>query len=204
MAKSVTECPHCKQVCERTPLTRISPDRDPAVRDQVQDLSLFRWQCPNCGTTMLVEDPCLYHDISGQFMVWLAPDGKKPETGQFDPLSGYVLRYVDDLNTFREKINILERGLDDRAVEIMKLVLFLQLQHDLDIVELVFHELDDRTADFRFAAVLSDGAEQYVAMPGATYQRIAQDVQERMYTPRDFVKVDMHWAAQALDLLRAE
>lgn len=204
MAKAHIECPHCQNECERVPLTRISPDRDPAVRAKVQDLSLFRWKCPNCGTTMLVEDPCLYHDISGQFMVWLAPDGKKPETGHFDPLAGYTLRYVDDLNAFREKIQILERGLDDRAVEIMKLILFLQLKHDLDVVELVYHDLDERTADFRFAAVLSDGAEQYVAMPGATYQRVLQDVQERLYTPKDFVKIDMNWAADALDLLRSE
>ena len=137
-------------------------------------------------------------------MVWLAPDGKKPETGKFDPLAGYTLRYVDDLNTFREKINILERGLDDRAVELMKFILFLQLQHDLDVVELVFHDLDERTAEFRFAAVLSDGAEQYIAMPGLTYQRILQDVTERLYTPRDFVKIDTEWAAEALELLHAE
>ena len=204
MAQAITECPHCKKECERRPLSRISPDRDPAVRQKVQDLSLFRWKCPNCGTTVLVEDPCLYHDIANQFMVWLAPDGKKPEAGHFDPLAGYALRYVDDLNAFREKINILERGLDDRAVEIMKLILFLQLQHDLDVVELVFHDLDERTGDFRFAAVLSDGAEQYAAMPGQTYQRVLLDVSERLYTPHDFVKIDMQWAADALDLLRAE
>ena len=93
---------------------------------------------------------------------------------------------------------------DDRAVEIMKLILFLQLGHDLDVVELVYHDLDTRTADFRFAAVLSDGAEQYVAMSGTTYQRILLDVQERLYTPRDFVKIDMNWAADAMDLLRSE
>ena len=52
MAKAVIECPHCKQECTRTPLTRISPDRDPSVRKKVQDLSLFRWKCPNCGTTI--------------------------------------------------------------------------------------------------------------------------------------------------------
>ena len=43
------------------------------------------------------------------------------------------------LNTFREKINILERGLDDRTIEIMKLLLFAQLNRDLDVVELLFH-----------------------------------------------------------------
>ncbi len=87
-----------------------------------------------------------------------------------------------DFNAFREKINILERGLDDRAVEIMKYLLLAQLQQDLDVVELLFHDLDTRTAEFRFVAVLSDGVEQYISMPGAAYQKIAQDVQERLFT----------------------
>ena len=109
-----------------------------------------------------------------------------------------------DFNAFREKINILERGLDDRAVEIMKYLLLAQLQQDLDVVELLFHDLDTRTAEFRFVAVLSDGVEQYISMPGAVYQKIAQDVQERLFTStRDFVKIDLEWARDALDLLHS-
>ena len=88
-------------------------------------------------------------------MVWLwTEDGQVPKA-EFDPLAGYTLRVTDSLNTFREKINILERGLDDRTIEIMKLLLFAQLNRDLDVVELLFHELDERTGDFRFVAVLS-------------------------------------------------
>lgn len=55
-----------------------------------------------------------------QFMVWLwTEDGQVPKA-EFDPLAGYTLRVTDSLNTFREKINILERGLDDRTIEIME------------------------------------------------------------------------------------
>ena len=86
---------------------------------------------------------------------------------------------------------------------VMKLLLFMQLRHDLDVVEVLFHELDERTGDFRFVAVLSDGVEQYAAMSGATYQRIAQDVRERLYTrSRTFQKIDMEWAQGALELLQ--
>lgn len=194
------ECPHCKNKSERKPLSSINIDRTPEMRAKVQDLSCFRWRCPVCGTTSLIMDPCLYHDLANQFMVWLRED--TPERADFDPLAGYTLRWVVDFNGFREKINILERGLDDRAVEIMKYLLLAQLQRDLDVVELLFHDLDARTAEFRFVAVLSDGVEQYISMPGAAYQRIAQDVQERLYTSsRDFVKIDLEWAQSALELL---
>ena len=201
MAQTVKiECPHCKNESSRTPLSSINIDRTPEMRAQVQDLSCFRWRCPVCGATSLVMDPCLYHDLANQFMVWLRED--TPERADFDPLAGYTLRWVVDFNAFREKINVLERGLDDRAVEIVKYLLLAQLSRDLDVVELLFHDLNERTAEFRFVAVLSDGVEQYISVPGATYQKIVQDVQERLFTSaRDFVKIDLEWAKEALELL---
>ena len=195
-------CPHCQAETDHKVLDHINIDRNPELRAKVQDLSCFRVQCPNCGETVLAVHPCLYHDMANQFMVWLWPEEGEAPHAQFDPLAGYTLRRVDSLNAFREKINVLECGLDDRAVEIMKLLLFTQLNHDLDVVELLFHALDDRTGELRFVAVLSDGAEQYVAMPGATYQRLREDVEAYLYTPgADFAVIDMAWASGALELL---
>lgn len=200
--KEKITCPHCKNESEREPLSSINVDRTPEMRAKVQDLSCFRWRCPICGTTSLVMDPCLYHDLAGQFMVWLRDD--TPERADFDPLAGYTLRWVTDFNSFREKINILERGLDDRAVEIVKYLVLAQLQRDLDVVELLFHDYDARTGEFRLVAVLSDGVEQYLSVPGTTYQKVAQDVGERLFTSaRDFVKIDLEWARDALDLLHS-
>lgn len=195
-------CPHCQAETEHKVLDHINVDRNPELRAGVQDLSCFRVTCPNCGETVLAVYPCLYHDMSNQFMVWLWPEEGQAPRAQFDPLAGYTLRRVDSLNAFREKINILERGLDDRAVEMMKLLLFTQLNRDLDVVELLFHALDERTMDFRFVAVLSDGAEQYVAMLGTVYQRMSEDVDAYLYTPGgDFACIDMTWAQDALKRL---
>lgn len=195
-------CPHCQAETDHKVLDHINIDRNPELRAKVQDLSCFRVQCPNCGETVLAVHPCLYHDMANQFMVWLWPEEGQAPRAQFDPLAGYTLRRVDSLNAFREKINVLECGLDDRAVEMMKLLLFAQLNCDLDVVELLFHALDERTGELRFVAVLSDGAEQYAAMPGAVYQRLREDAETYLYTPGgDFTVVDMAWANSALELL---
>ena len=195
-------CPHCQAETDHKVLDHINIDRNPELRAKVQDLSCFRVQCPNCGETALAVHPCLYHDMANQFMVWLWPEEGQAPRAQFDPLAGYTLRRVDSLNAFREKINVLECGLDDRAVEMMKLLLFAQLNRDLDVVELLFHTLDERTGELRFVAVLSDGAEQYAAMPGAAYQRLREDAETYLYTPGgDFTVVDMAWANSALELL---
>ena len=179
------ECPHCHMETEHKVIDHINIDRNPELRAKVQDLSVFRVKCPNCGETVLAVHPCLYHDMSNQFMVWLWTEEGQAPKAEFDPLAGYTLRITDD-----------------RTIEIMKLLLFAQLNRDLDVVELLFHELDERTGDFRFVAVLSDGAEQYVAMPGAAYQHMHGDVETYLYTPGgEFSRIDMAWAQQALELL---
>lgn len=201
--KEIFTCPHCKNQRERTVLQNINIDLMPEMRPQVEDLSCFEWQCPICGKTSLVIDPCLYHDMSNQFMIWLSPDGSPPDASGFDPLADYTLRWVECPNAFREKIRILERGLDDRAVEIMKLLLAIQLQRSFDIVELLFHNMDERTSACTFVAVLSDGAEQYAAMEGKTLASVTLDVQERLFTrSRDFVKINVDWATDALEMLK--
>ncbi|MGI6181217.1 MAG: CpXC domain-containing protein [Agathobaculum sp.] len=195
-------CPHCQSENDFKVLDHINIDRNPELRAKVQDLSCFRVKCPNCGETALAVHPCLYHDMSNQFMVWLWPEEEAAPEAQFDPLAGYTLRVVDSLNGFREKIAILECGLDDRAVELMKLLLLMQITHDLDVVELLFHALDEKTGEFRFVAVLSDGAEQYAAMPGSIYQRLREDIETYLYTPSSgFAKIDMNWARESLSLL---
>ncbi len=195
-------CPHCQEEIAYHALDHINIDQNPELRAKVQDLSCFRVMCPNCGETALVIHPCLYHDMSNRFMVWLLPEENDASKAKFDPVTGYTLRQVDSLNAFREKISILEYGLDDRAVELMKLLLYMQLNHDLDVVELLFHEQDFNAEELRFVAVLSDGAEQYVSMPVSVYMRLRDDVEIYLFTAsNNFLRVDMEWAKDALELL---
>lgn len=197
-------CPHCQTENEHDVLQNINIDQNPELRESVQDLSCFRVQCPNCSEQFLAVHDTLYHDMAGEFMVWLWPNTEEAlPKASFEPLSGYRLRIVESLNDFREKIAVLEAGLDDRAIEMMKLLLFMQLRHDLDIVEVLFHEMDERTGDFRFVGVLSDGAEQYVAMPNDIYQKLRGDIEQFLYTPSfDFIKIDLAWAKEMMELMQ--
>ena len=73
------ECPHCHMETEHKVIDHINIDRNPELRAKVQDLSVFRVKCPNCGETVLAVHPCLYHDMANQFMVWLwTEDGQVP------------------------------------------------------------------------------------------------------------------------------
>ena len=120
-------CPQCGEDGPLQMWTSINVAHDPDARRRIEDLSVFEWTCPNCKKTALVLHPCLYHDPANEFMVWFAPDGEIAEdTRDFSQLNDYTLRTTKTPNEFREKINILERHLDDRALELTKLILIMQ------------------------------------------------------------------------------
>ena len=194
-------CPQCGENGPLTVWNSVNVDLDPSVRDKVEDLSLFEWTCPNCGKVCLVLHPMLYHDMTNQFMVWFAPDGEVQNGAEFSQLDCYTLRTTRTPNEFREKINVLERHLDDRAIELTKLILVMQLTRDnVDVVDLVFRGLDTQ-GRFVFVLVHPDGAEQQLVLPPTTYEKLAHDVRELLFTPRGFITVDLAWAKDSLDLL---
>lgn len=200
-------CPHCEETGPLTVWGSVNVTQNPDVRRQVEDLSLFEWTCPNCGKVSLVLHPCMYHDMENEFMVWFAPDKEEDDVleqmAEFSRLDHYRLRTTHTPNEFREKVNVLERGLDDRAVELTKLILIMQLTRDgADIVDVIFHSIDTK-GQFVFVLVHPDGVEQYLRLPPTTYEKFAQDVREYLYTPsRGFVTIDLAWAKESLELLQ--
>ena len=197
-------CPQCGEDGPLTMWTSINVAQDPDARRRVEDLSIFEWTCPNCQKTSLVLHPCLYHDVANEFMIWFAPDGEiQDNTTDFSQLDHYTLSTTHTPNEFREKVNVLERHLDDRALEMTKLILIMQLSRDnVDVVDVVFHSIDT-SGRFVFVLVHPDGAEQYLRLPPTTYQKLAQDVREYLYTPtHSFLTIDLNWAKDSLEMLK--
>lgn len=196
-------CPHCNNEGPLTLWNNINVDKNPEMREKIQDLSFFEWTCPNCAKVSLVLRPCLYHDMANEFMVWLSPNGEEQAEAGLSQLSNYTLRNTVTPNEFREKINILARHLDDRAVELTKLILIMQLSRDdVDAVDLVFHDVDDK-GNFVFVIVHPDGAEQFLKLPPMTYEKLATDVRDYIYTPKKgFLTIDLKWAKETLTLLK--
>ena len=197
-------CPQCGEDGPLTMWTSINVAQDPDARRRVEDLSIFEWTCPNCQKTSLVLHPCLYHDVANEFMIWFAPNGEiQDNTTDFSQLDHCTLRTTHTPNEFREKVNVLERHLDDRALEMTKLILIMQLSRDnVDVVDVVFHSIDT-SGRFVFVLVHPDGAEQYLRLPPTTYQKLAQDVREYLYTPtHSFLTIDLNWAKDSLEMLK--
>ena len=96
------------------------------MKEKVWNDEAFRYRCPDCGATALLNYNFLYHQQEDKILIFVDADGSsygdmemilKQRGNAFD---GYRKRIVLSYNDFKEKLLIFDAGLDDRIVEIIK------------------------------------------------------------------------------------
>ena len=124
-------CPNCKHHFKFPSYSIIEANKDPELTQKVANLSLFRFKCPNCGDEGELMYPFTYTDDENKILLLFVPrTSNKTDTDDFDELAsdciaykkGYLFRYVNDRNSFAEKLNVFYHNLDDRVIEVYKLV----------------------------------------------------------------------------------
>ena len=135
-------CPACGRAHRFGAWQSLNVTLDPQEKPRLLDGSLTRFTCEGCGHTADVVYPLLYHDMEKQLMVWLLPEGGEEDPGdKSDPDElppamrktlgpGYTFRRVGSHNELREKIYVFDAGLDDRVVEVVKLILWEQMPQE--------------------------------------------------------------------------
>lgn len=206
-------CPHCGEHSDTQMHTTINVTLEPKLRAKVLDESLFLWGCPHCGYEATLLYPCLYHDMEHKFMIYLLPEQREavfpdPEAEhRFPELGDLKKRLAPDLNTFKEKLLLLEAGLDDRAVELTKLALSRALAKRLrKPIQSGYFCLLDREADqigFSFFVPKSEDP-VYQSTKLEVYDR-SMDIARRFggVLPPGFLTIDAAWASQTLQQYHA-
>ena len=125
-------CPRCGAANQSRMWIGVESSQNPELRARLLDGTFFDWRCPDCGYEAKLVYPCLYHDRENRAMICLAPNGEagglNARAQEFPGLESVKMREVATPEELKEKILIFEAGLDDLAVEAVKLAL-------LDLVE---------------------------------------------------------------------
>lgn len=127
-SKEQIKCPRCHYDSPMTVWNSINSDLNPELKEKLLDGELYHWKCEVCGLEIDVPFGTLYHDMEHKFMLFFSPN--EDEEDKYKEIkiplpSGlefrkYTFRTVYGLDQLREKISILEFGLNDIAVERMK------------------------------------------------------------------------------------
>src|SRR5262245_43957526 len=126
-ASETISCPACGHPQEFLVCRTLNATLDPQLKEQLLAGELTAFTCGRCGQRAEVSYSLLYHDMVGQFMVWLVPGDDCPEPLDSDLFGSlgkdYRYRLVRSRKELVEKLLVFGDGLDDRVVEVCKLFL---------------------------------------------------------------------------------
>lgn len=119
------KCMKCQKVYDIETYDSISVATDPDLKEKCLSGEIFQYECPHCHETYMLSYPCLYIDAEKKFLLWLSDEDYLKEVSVLSVNKelndkGFTLRRCLDIKSFIEKLQILDDGLDDRAVELAK------------------------------------------------------------------------------------
>jgi ribosomal protein S27E len=171
-------CPNCRHEQAFEHWHSVNITLHPELRERVLSGELFTLACAKCGEETTVQKALLYNDMERGFMICLSPTEPPalPSSGMAD-MAKVRLRRVETPAHLSEKIRIFEDGLDDRLIEIQKILVADLLREELrdeplallydgleehpkegrQIGFLVFLKKSVRKVSFPFAEIYEDG-----------------------------------------------
>lgn len=123
-------CPVCRHIQDFTLWNFVDVTDDPERKQALLNGALTRMTCDKCGAETDVIYPLLYHDAEFRLMIWLIPGRGQPGDDEYKIeeidaalAATHEFRLVRTVNELKEKVVIAEAGLDDRVVELFKVVM---------------------------------------------------------------------------------
>lgn len=193
-------CPQCGSGQEFTIWQSVNVTLDPELKEQLLRGQLTAFTCSRCGHTSDVAYSLLYHDMTRKFMVMLSYDDGPPEP-ELGPMAGIMSKMMSDMrlrmvrsrNELVEKILLFDAELDDRVIEVCKLVVSAQLKSAGETVRGIFFSgLDETEGDQKQLGfvVLSGEEQKGLGLAWSTYEHMATELAPRL---RDLDKQERPW-----------
>lgn len=160
------ECPHCHQPMACTCWDSVNSEHDPDAAAELMTGRLFTTECPHCHGLVSPNYSTLWHDMARGVMIqYSASDDDKTLARHREMMDkttdalrkrGVIInmqmRIVTERADLVEKAQMFRADLDDRVVEMMKLIIYGTLEH----------QKDERPADIKFYIV--DGKKAFAAL----------------------------------------
>ncbi len=205
------ECPECKQKHKVKMYERINVTEEPHLKRSILKNEFFVFRCPDCGITMPMTYPCLIQDTERGYMVWYVPGFEKTQMEKIFAFNDngmqsdeykdfnhyYRTRIVNNVNSLIEKMLIFDEDLDDRTIEVLKVMAAMQLQHKhkVDAVQIILFERLNN-GNYAFTALMKNHEPITVAMDMDEYYKLYTRHKDHLIenTPAGFSIIQSKWA----------
>lgn len=208
------KCPKCGQMCDVTVWNSITAKDSADLKEDLLKGRVNIFKCASCSHTALMPVPLLYHDEDKKLMISFSPSNDpilkqqlfdniraaSKESGELSKLDGYNLRFTADYNELLEKILIFDSGFNDKAIEIIKLMILSQDVEKSEQRNCRFGKFADDVIEF----MIHDTIENQIytsSVPKESYDTIWQNLRESGVKPYsfDWEMVDGAYATKLLN-----
>lgn len=198
-SKQSVKCPQCGHLSEITVWNSITVNDSPDLKADLLSGKVNMFKCSSCGYVALMSVPMLYHDEDKKLMISFSPTNdsvlkqqlfdnirnSSHESGELEKLEGYNLRFITDYNELLEKILIFDNALNDKTIEVIKLMV---LSQDVDKSEqrnCRFGKCENGSIEF----MIHDFIENQIytsSVPMDTYEQVNTSLLESGMKPYSF------------------
>lgn len=209
------KCPKCGAEGSFSVWDSINAELNPELKEKILNEELFVWACPSCGAKIFIPAGTIYHDMKGKTMIFFDFNDDETEKESeievpemFSNLGGYQFRIVHNLMDMKEKILILDDGLNDIAIEYWKYCLrhFIYKSDISDADEIRFsglYKADDSVETFVIFVILgADERQSSLKIPIDAYKSFLTKVKsDPRFTLSKGVEVNQRWIESKLKSL---
>ncbi len=205
-------CPKCNCEADFTTYKTINTVLTPSLKEKIRNNELFLFRCPRCGHVTNFDYDFLYTQDEDKLMIYYATT----DASYFDALTmlvgsekdkdvktldDYTIRVVNSRFHLREKLVIFDNGLDDRTVELAKLVLATKFKDEHSDVKFDQILFDTRGVEFGFSVFSKGVLQGFFSMPMSLYNEVDADYRP-MYTNKkqENLSIGLGWAISMVKL----
>lgn len=214
-SKEILRCPRCGAEGEMTFWDSVNVKLNPELKDKIINEELFFWTCPKCGEKIFVPYGTLYNDMENRCMLFFDFDEEAENEEEeveipdvFGGLEDYQFRAVHGIMDMKEKIFILDAGLNDIVIEYIKYALkhFVSPEkfNKDDVIRFAGFRKDSETDELSIGFIVLRDDEQAdgFSVPLQSYVNYAAkvDTDPRLSTKK-CVEVNEKWIEKQLRLL---
>lgn len=212
--KQNIRCPKCRQMSDITVWNSITVEDSADLKADLLAGKVNMFCCPSCSYTALMPTPMLYHDREKRLMISFSPCDDavlaeqlyenvcetSKESGELEKLEGYNLRFITDYNELLEKILIFDNDMNDKAVEVIKLMILMQEPEKSEWRTCRFGKVENGNIEF----MVQDRKENQIytsSMPMETYNTLWTQLRESGVKPYsfDWERVNSSYATRLLN-----
>ncbi len=212
--KQNVKCPKCGQMSEVTVWNSITVSDSVDLKQDLLSGKINMFRCPSCYYSALMPTPMLYHDENKKLMISFSPcndevlkhqlfdnvQKSSKESGELEKLEGYNLRFVADYNELLEKILIFDNGMNDKTIEVLKLMILSQDIEKAERRTCRFGKIENNVLEFMIYDTIEN--QTYTSqVPKETYDTIDLQLKQSGVKPYSFgwEMVDPSYATRLLN-----